>query len=112
MPIRGIEGLSDEQIHAELQLGAKFVIFSYTISVLVLTFRRSSDVFYIRPGESTFRKSLPYTLISLFLGWWGFPWGFIYTPTSLATNLSGGKNVTHDILATLVDASTANENGP
>jgi hypothetical protein len=28
------------------------------------------------------------------LGWWGVPWGLIYTPLTLWTNLSGGRAVT------------------
>lgn len=100
MAIQGIEGLSDYEIHDEVQRGGKFVVFSYTISVLILTFRRSSDIYFLRAGESALWKGLPYTLISLFLGWWGFPWGFIYTPTSLITNLTGGKDVTTQLLST------------
>ena len=35
-----------------------------------------------------------YTLVSLVFGWWGFPFGLIYTPMALITNLSGGRDVT------------------
>ena len=99
MAISGMEGLSDQEVHAQLANGARFVMFSYTVSVLVMTFKRNSPIFFIRPGEGTFAKALPYTLISLFFGWWGIPWGFIYTPMSLATNLGGGKDVTAQLLA-------------
>jgi hypothetical protein len=44
-------------------------------------------------------KGLPFSLISLVAGWWGIPWGPIWTLTTLATNLSGGKDVTREILA-------------
>ena len=81
--------------------GGRFVIFTYTISVLVMTFRRPTAVFFVRPGESAAAKSLPYTALSFFLGWWGLPWGFIYTPWTLIENLSGGKNVTQQMMATL-----------
>lgn len=94
MAISGTEGLSTEQIRHELQNGAKFVVFEYCISVLVMTFKRSSEVHYIRPGESAVAKSLPYTLLSLCFGWWGFPFGLIYTPWALIVNLGGGKDVT------------------
>ena len=42
-----------------------------------------------------------YTLISLLAGWWGIPWGPIYTITSLVTNLRGGKDVTQHVIASL-----------
>lgn len=99
MAISGLEGLSDQEVNAQLANGARFVVFSYTFSLLVVTFKRSSPIFFIRSGEGTFTKALPYTLISLVFGWWGFPWGFIYTPMSLATNLGGGKDVTAQLLA-------------
>ncbi|CAN94666.1 MULTISPECIES: hypothetical protein [Sorangium] len=98
MTIAGIEGLSNETIRGELAAGARFVVFEYCISILILTFKRSSAVHYIRPGESALLKGLPYTMISLLFGWWGFPFGLLYTPMALITNLSGGRDVTATIL--------------
>jgi len=97
--INGIDGLSDQEIHALVQQGAKFVYFEYAISILIMSFKRSSDVFFIRPGESAFVKGLPYNLITMLFGWWGFPWGPIYSFMALASNLTGGKDVTSDIVA-------------
>lgn len=98
MAIKNLEGLSTEDINRELSHGAKFVIYQYSISIIVMTFRRSSDIYFVRAGENATIKGLPYTLLSFVLGWWGIPWGPIYTIGSLYTNLSGGKNVTSDIL--------------
>jgi hypothetical protein len=99
MKIRGLENISTEQVNHYLQQGARFVVFQYCISVLILTFKRPSDVFFIRAGESSFGKSLPFTLISLLLGWWGLPWGPIYTVSSTVTNLRGGRDITKDVVA-------------
>lgn len=98
MAIQGIEGIPPAELHAQVQRGGKFVVFQYTISILIMTFRRSSDVFYIKPGESAFVKGLPYTILTMFAGWWGIPWGPIYSLTSLATNLGGGKDVTSEVM--------------
>lgn len=98
MAIAGTEGLTDAQIRQELARGARFVVFEYTVSIIILTFRRSSPVHFLRPGESALAKGLPYTLISLFFGWWGFPFGLIYTPMALVTNLSGGRDVAARLL--------------
>ena len=73
MAVHGIENMTPEQISAEVKIGARFVVFLYCISVVVMTFKRGSAVYFIRPGESTFTKSIPFTLCSLFLGWWGSP---------------------------------------
>jgi len=98
----GIEGLQPEQVAEELQRGAKFVIYQYCISIIVMTFKRGSDIYYIRPGENRIVKGLGFTLLSLVAGWWGFPWGPIYTITSLVTNLGGGKDVTAEVASSIM----------
>lgn len=97
MKILGIDGLTPEEINEDLSNGAKFVMYRYTVSVIVLTFRRSSDVYFIRPGQNAVVKGLGFTALTFLLGWWGIPWGPIYTVGCLGTNLSGGKDVTKEI---------------
>jgi hypothetical protein len=94
MAIQGVEGLSGAELAEEIRKGGKFVVFDYAISILIMTFKRSSEVHFVRAGESAVIKSLPYTLLSLCFGWWGIPWGFIYTPMALFTNFGGGRDVT------------------
>src|SRR5262249_34416841 len=95
--IQGIEGLSQNEIDFELQRGAKFVIFQYCISIIVLTFKRPSNIYFIRSGENSTAKGLPFTLLSLVAGWWGIPWGPIYTIQSVYNNLSGGKDIPQQV---------------
>jgi hypothetical protein len=97
--IVGIENMSVDELNHELQRGGKFVIFEYCISIIIMTFKRPTDVYFIRAGEGTVGKSIGFTLVSLVVGWWGIPWGPIYTIGSLFTNLSGGKNVTNEVIA-------------
>ena len=99
MRIVGIEGLDGQRLAEELQRGARFVIYQYCISILILTFRRPSDIYFVRAGESAVSKGLGFSLVSLFLGWWGIPWGPIYTIGSFITNFRGGKDVTQEVLA-------------
>jgi hypothetical protein len=94
MKILGIEGMSQDQVQFEIQRGAKLVCYQYCISILVITFRRSSDAYFVRAGENTVSKGLPWTLLSLVAGWWGIPWGPIFTVQSLVTNFKGGKDLT------------------
>jgi len=96
--IEGIAGMTAEQVRFEVQRGARFVLFQYCISVLILTFRRPSDIYLIRAEESAVVKGLPFSLLTLLLGWWGIPWGPIYSVQSLITNFGGGKNVTAEIM--------------
>lgn len=101
MNIVGIEGMTGKQLSDELRRGARFVMFHYCISIVVMTFRRGSDVHFVRAGESAVAKGLGYSVLSFFLGWWGIPWGPIYTVGSLITNFGGGKDVTAEGVASL-----------
>jgi hypothetical protein len=101
MKIEGIEGMTGTELRIELQRGGAFVIFQYCISILVITFKRSSSIYFIRAGESAVSKGLVFSLLSLLLGWWGIPWGPIYTIQSLVTNFQGGKDVTQEVMASL-----------
>jgi hypothetical protein len=72
----------------------RWVVFEYCISLVAVTFRRPSRPFHIKPGQRAWVRALPYTGISLLLGWWGLPWGVIYTPLTIYTNLCGGCDIT------------------
>jgi hypothetical protein len=89
--IQGIEGMRHGELEFELQRGAKFIIFQYCISVILLTFRRPSNIYFIRQGENAVAKGLPFTLLSLVAGWWGIPWGPIYTIQSVYNNCAGAR---------------------
>ncbi|MBC7806880.1 MAG: hypothetical protein H7145_12095 [Akkermansiaceae bacterium] len=109
--IKGIDGLSVEDLRGEITRGGKLVHFPYCFSVIIMTFRRSSDIYLIRKGEVALAKGWPFALVSLFVGWWGFPWGLIYTPIALFQTLAGGKDVTQEVMGTL-QYSNAPEGAP
>lgn len=96
--IKNIEGLTGDDINNELKNGAKFVVFRYCFSILILTFRHNSGIYFIKSGESTIKYSIGFTLITFLFGWWGIPWGPIYSIGALYTNLTGGKDVTMELL--------------
>jgi hypothetical protein len=96
--IKNIEGLTIDDLNKELAQGAKFVVFQYCISIIVMTFKRSSSVYFIKSGASTAKHSVWFTLLTLLFGWWGIPWGPIYTISSLCINLTGGKDVTQEVI--------------
>jgi hypothetical protein len=99
--IEGLEGLAESDLVAELERGGRFVFFEFCISVVIFTLRRPGPITFVRASESGWVRGLPYTFVTLLLGWWGLPWGVIYTPLCLATNLAGGCDVTHDICRAL-----------
>src|SRR5258708_20875347 len=89
--------MSPDEITFELQRGGKFISYRYCVSVVIMTFRRGSDIYFIRSGDSRLAKGLPWTLLSLVAGWWGIPWGPIFTIQSLYINLRGGNDVTYEV---------------
>ena len=107
MKIKGTEGLSIADLNRELQRGARFVLYYYTVSIVVLTFKRPSDIHFVRGGETGVGKGLLFSFISFFFGWWGIPWGPIYTIQSLFHNFRGGKDVTKEVVQWLADTVAA-----
>lgn len=105
MNIIGIEGLDEQQLHKDLERGARFVIYQYCISLVIMTFKRPSNIYFLRAGESAVIKGLGFSFISFVLGWWGIPWGPIHTIGSLITNFGGGKDVTQEVVSTLTRKS-------
>ncbi len=67
--------------------------------------RKTSAVFFVRPGESIFWKSLPYNLIALALGWWAIPWGPAFTIGAVKDNLQGGHDVTQRLIEQILDVA-------
>ena len=110
--IRGIEGMKHGELDLELQRGAKFVLFQYCISIVVLTFRRPSDIYFVRQGENSVVKGIPFTLLSFVAGWWGIPWGPIYTIQSIYNNSCGGKDVTQAVVNSLRAQATPAQAAP
>ncbi len=106
MKIKGIEGMTGKELTMELQQGAKFVVFQYCISIVILTFKRPSAIFFVRANENAVAKGLIFSLISVLLGWWGIPWGPIHTIQSLTVNFGGGKDVTQEVLAAVQNRPT------
>ncbi len=101
MRIRGLEGLTPAELERELATGGRFVVFEYCISLIFVTLRRPTDVVFLRHDQYAFPRALPATGVSFLLGWWGIPWGLVYTPLVLFTNLSGGRDVTPQVWAHL-----------
>ncbi|WP_192881143.1 tetratricopeptide repeat protein [Ereboglobus luteus] len=87
---------TEAELRGEIERGARLVVYSYCVSFLVVTLRRSTRAYLIHPGGGGFGCALPWVLVSLLFGWWGFPWGIIYTPAALWRTISGGTDLTDD----------------
>jgi hypothetical protein len=97
MKIKGIDNLSLAEIDAAIEAGGHFVYYQYCISLLLVTYRQPSHIVFLRPGDRGIVRGLPYSLLTALLGWWGLPWGVIYTATAIFSNLGGGHDVTLEV---------------
>lgn len=110
--IKKTAGMSVNQLYNELSIGGRIVIYGYCISIIVLTFRLISKPYYIRTGEKASRYRGKYNLLSLLIGWWGLPWGPIYTLEMLKINSNkqgGATDVTEDVLFKLQEKYASEE---
>ncbi len=98
MKIHNIEGWSNARLRLEVKEGGKFIVYQYVISILIMTFKRPTDVYFIKKDENRFVPAIMPSLLTLIFGWWGIPWGPIYSIGALATNLMGGHDLTNEIM--------------
>lgn len=101
------DNLSYESSRSMLQLleglkkdGGQLIAYSFIISLGIITFNYPVyKKFEIQPSKTRrFMHGLKWALVSFLLGWWGIPWGPIYTPISILVDLSGGHNVTDEFI--------------
>ena len=86
-------------LEREILAGGRYVLYQYCISILVMSFKRPSRIVFLRRDQDGFSDALSFSLISLAAGWWGIPWGPIWTISTVVHNARGGTDVTHAVLA-------------
>ena len=101
MDVVDIAGRTRADISREVAAGGRFVTFQYAYSVVIASFRGTTRVHYVPPDGIPFFPALWPTLFTLAFGWWGLPWGVVYTLETLAVNLTGGHDVTDEVMKQL-----------
>ncbi|WP_264551682.1 hypothetical protein [Flavobacterium sp. N2038] len=96
MKTNNIEGLTVFEINVLIQQGGKFVKFPY-LSGLVKKIK-SSNIYFVRPEEHSFKYRLKHFFINLKLSMNAFPNNPIYIIKSLLFFLKGGKDYTYNVL--------------
>lgn len=99
MKIKNIDGLSAADLQHAVNNGARFVYYAWTISAIILTFKRTSGVYMMRSDQNRISKGFVFSIVSFLLGWWGIPSGPKHTIESIRTNFRGGKDVTEEVMA-------------
>ncbi|MCR4030405.1 MULTISPECIES: hypothetical protein [Flavobacterium] len=100
MKTNNTEGLTMFEINVLIQQGAKFIVFPFIFSKMVKRIKES-NIYFVRPNESTFKYALKHFYLNLSVSWRIFPYGPIYVLKSLFFLIKGGKDYTETILKDL-----------
>jgi hypothetical protein len=105
--IYGMDNPTPQTLARAVADGNRLVFFEYCISLVAASLRRPTGIHLVPADRVRLPGGWRYTILSLLLGWWGIPWGLIYTPLVIITNLSGGCDVTEEVCAQLAEANAA-----
>lgn len=94
--------ITTAELKQKVAAGARFVYFEYTISIVAATFKRPTSIYFIDAHESAAKHSWHLSTLTGLLGWWGIPWGPIYTIGAFYTNFTGGKDVTDEVMSKII----------
>ena len=87
------------------------IIYQWAVSIVLLSFKRPSEIKLVKRGQNAVIAGLPYSLMTVLLGWWGIPWGPIYTVASIWRNTRGGYDVTRVLFPDLPLLPTSPNDG-
>lgn len=107
LPSSSATGNDAARMVHEVEAGGRFVIFTYCISVFIMTFKRPSEIMFLRRDEDGAGAAIGYSVLSGLLGWWGIPWGPIWTIAALISNARGGRDITLEVLTEKVGPAAA-----
>jgi len=72
-----------------------------------MTFKRPSGIVFLRRDQDGAGQAVGYSMLSGLLGWWGIPWGPIWTIAALISNARGGRDITLEVLTEKVGPTAA-----
>ncbi len=85
-----------------LSYATRLRVYHTALSFLIVSFKLPSGIVVVG-GPSARRTHAACSLVSLLLGWWGLPWGPIFTVQVLINNLRGHREFT---MAELIEGKT------
>lgn len=88
--------------------GTRFVTIPFVISIVILSFQRNmGGVHEVRTGAYPIGKMVPAALITILVGFWGLPFGVIYSILTCFYLWKGGRDATLEVLTHAVGKEEA-----
>ncbi len=97
-PSSDVEAMGLAELRDYIRCGYRCVRFVRCVSNGFSTVEKRSRVYLTESWQDRYLRGLGYSFWSLALGPWGVPWGLWRTLESVRTNLTGGEDVTHELL--------------
>jgi hypothetical protein len=102
-------GQNREDVLRSMERGAIVVRYPYVISAVLVSFALESRAVLIERPAQRYTGTIPYLLLTLVFGWWGVPWGPIFTAKAVWCLMRGGEEITdsiHEELQSSMDYTT------
>jgi len=100
--------LPEHPVVDQVMAGNRFVTYPFVISILILSFNRNmGGVRLVGRDQWPMVPLFGATLVTMLFGWWGFPWGMIWSPVSLFHLWRGGRDSTLDVLGGVIGYADA-----
>jgi hypothetical protein len=93
-----------DEVARRLRAGWRCVRFEHCYSFLLATVRRQSGVYLTKNWKVRCLWGFGYAAAAVALGPWGIPWGPVWTFRAAWINLTGGDDVTAEVLAAIETA--------
>lgn len=77
----------------KVSLDTKITRFQFCLSLIFMTIKVPSGYLFTEKMFTVAMNNIAYTVCSLIFGWWGLPWGPIYTIQVTFSNIFGGKKM-------------------
>jgi hypothetical protein len=92
----------------EVMAGRRFVTYPFVVSLLLISFKRNmGGMRVVENGQWPIAPVFGASLVTILFGWWGFPWGIVWSPLALYYLWMGGRDSTKEILAAEIGAAEA-----
>jgi hypothetical protein len=96
-----LDSIPPAEVQERIRLGWRCVRFESCFSFVVATIRRQSVVYLTENWQDRYLRGFGYSLLTAIAGPWGVPWGLYFTGRAFWINLTGGLDVTDEVLASL-----------